>query len=292
MFPRSPRGGNWPSSTSIDVSWWTRQPATRSSPRTTSAPGNAAIVHHVIAFVVDPPRGRRRHDQRAIMQALTASHRNAPDGPASAGPAMASTSAVPVTWAPGQGSSNTRSAWACRSSHRQAGIQVHYNLADRRRGKTDSTAVQLRFADSVAAQLRFLLPDPFLERSAQRRTPDSLPPGQRDTEYTWTRTVSQLGVKRPGGGSGRRDAAHAPARSPPDHAPRRRQLRCASHLENWNFHWQEFYFYKKPIAHHSRHQIQVTCDYNTSGTPQAVLPGWGTRNEMCLAVLMVALPAQ
>ncbi len=37
-------------------------------------------------------------------------------------------------------------------------------------------------------------------------------------------------------------------------------------------------------------RIQVTCEYDTSMDTEAVLPGWGTRNEMCLNILIVALP--
>ena len=41
---------------------------------------------------------------------------------------------------------------------------------------------------------------------------------------------------------------------------------------------------------HAATQVQVTCEYDTSADTAPVLPGWGTRNEMCLTVLMVALP--
>ena len=70
-------------------------------------------------------------------------------------------------------------------------------------------------------------------------------------------------------------------------------VRATSDLENWNFHWQEFYFYKgtPPVITPST-QLELTCEYNTSADHDPVLPGWGTRNEMCLNVLMVALPAQ
>ena len=65
---------------------------------------------------------------------------------------------------------------------------------------------------------------------------------------------------------------------------------CAAHLENWDFHWQEFYFYKTPIKMAGTSLLQATCEYDTSADTAPVLPGWGTRNEMCLTVLMVALP--
>jgi hypothetical protein len=67
-------------------------------------------------------------------------------------------------------------------------------------------------------------------------------------------------------------------------------LACAAHLENWDFHWQEFYFYKTPPTITPTTQVRVTCDYDTRNDTMPVLPGWGTRNEMCLTVLMLALP--
>ena len=60
-------------------------------------------------------------------------------------------------------------------------------------------------------------------------------------------------------------------------------------LENWDFHWQEFYFYKTPPRMTPTTQLEVTCEYDTV-RHRARVPGWGTRNEMCLNVLMVALP--
>ena len=179
-------------------------------------------------------------------------------------------------------------------------VQVHYNLADPTTlGQTDSSTVQLQFADSVQRELIFLLPDPFLETIGRKDAqgnpdPDSLPAGQADTKYTWTVSGSDLGVKGI-------PSVDLMAVMPHMHQRGVRQtmqvgtvgnMSCASHLENWSFHWQEFYSYKAPIKITPDTQISVTCEYNTSSDTQAVLPGWGTRNEMCLNVLMVALPAQ
>ena len=52
------------------------------------------------------------------------------------------------------------------------------------------------------------------------------------------------------------------------------------------------YFYRTRPRRTPRSQIEVTCDYDTSQDRVPVLPGWGTKNEMCLTVLMVALPPQ
>ena len=95
---------------------------------------------------------RRRSCRRWTTRRPTASA-----GPVSAARATASTSSgVPVTWAPGQGSSATRPAWAFRSSTTdKLVIQVHYNLVDpSTAGKTDSTTVRLRFASTGEPRAR------------------------------------------------------------------------------------------------------------------------------------------
>jgi len=69
-------------------------------------------------------------------------------------------------------------------------------------------------------------------------------------------------------------------------------MTCASRIENWDFHWQEFYLYKTPPRITPDTQLEVTCEFDTSRDRDPVFPGWGTRNEMCLNVLMVALPPQ
>jgi Tfp pilus assembly protein PilV len=67
-------------------------------------------------------------------------------------------------------------------------------------------------------------------------------------------------------------------------------MSCISELDNWNFHWQRFYTYRTQPRVTPDTTIEVTCDYNTSADTAPVLPGWGTQNEMCLPVLMIALP--
>src|SRR5262249_25651767 len=172
-------------------------------------------------------------------------------------------------------------------------VQMHYTLADPgSTGKTDSTTVHLRFAPQVARQLAFALADPFLA-SLNNATPDSLPPGQADVPYTWTLTGQQLGIDGV-------PSVDLVAVLPHMHGRGLRQvlrlgpaggdLACAAHLESWSFHWQEFYFYQTMPKITPTTQVQVTCEYDTSQDTTPVLPGWGTRNEMCLAVLMVALP--
>ncbi len=266
-------------------------------------PGNAAIVHHLLGYIVDPnAMGDGGMTNAQIMTNLQAQSPNRAGWPCFGGAGDGvNIDSLPIAWAPGQGIVEypTGMGVSIKATEKMV-VQVHYNLADPTTlGMTDSSTVQLQFADSVQRELRFLLPDPFLNTIGRKDAqgnpaPDTLPPGKADTMYTWTVSGSDIGIKGVA-------SVDLMAVMPHMHQRGLRQtmnigspgnLACASHLENWSFHWQEYYAYKTPIALTPATQIQVTCEYNTSGDAQPVLPGWGTRNEMCLNVLVVALPAQ
>ena len=261
-------------------------------------PGDPAVVHHVLMFVVDPQgTGQGGRTNAAIMNDLDAASPDRLGWPCfgAAGEGVSPTG-VPVTWAPGQGVVTYPEGMGVqiRATDKLV-VQVHYNLADpKTAGASDSSKVHLRFADSVTRPLVFLLPDPFLD-SLGNATPDSLPAGQSSARYTWTRTGAQLGLGSKGPASvdlvsvmphmhGRGVHQTMKIGSPGN-------LACASDLAGWDFHWQKFYSYKVFPKITSTSQIEVTCDYNTAADTKPVYPGWGTQNEMCLAVLMVALPA-
>jgi len=267
-------------------------------------PGDAAIVHHVIVYVVDPQApgqgaASAGKTNAAIMQGLDAASPDRLGWPCfgSAGDGV-NVSGAPVTWAPGQGIvAYPPGMGAPISATDKLVVQVHYNLADIPAGsapRTDQTKIHLRFAPTVDRQVVFLLPDLFLG-SLDSATPDSLPPRQADTAYTWKVTGSDLGIDGTAipsvdlvavmphmHGRGIRQQLRIGAGDPPA---------CAAHLENWNFHWQQFYFYDQPITITAGSKVQLTCEYDTSRDTLPVMPGWGTKNEMCLAVMMVALPA-
>jgi Copper type II ascorbate-dependent monooxygenase, C-terminal domain len=262
-------------------------------------PGDPSIVHHVLGFVVDPQKvAGGGMTNAAVMQKLD------DQSPARLGwPCFGAAGegvdveGVPVTWAPGQGVVNYPAGMGVPiHATDKIVIQVHYNLADlSSTGKSDSTAIHLRFADTVNRELAFLLPDVFLDSlgktdSQGHPTPDVLPPQKADAKYTWSLSGREMNLGA---------AVDLIAVMPHMHGRGIRQqmrlgtptsLSCAAHLENWSFHWQEFYFYKTPPVLTPDTQVEVTCEYNTTMDTEAVLPGWGTRNEMCLAVLMVALP--
>jgi hypothetical protein len=262
-------------------------------------PGNAAIVHHIIGFAVDPSApGDTGEPNSVIMQRLHDASPGREGWPCfgAAGDSV-SVAGVPVEWAPGQGvvSYPDGMGFQMKSSYRYV-IQVHYNLADpQSAGQQDSSTMRVRYTDAVNRRVVFFLPDGFLD-TLRAGSPDVLAPGQASVVYRWHRTAAQLGV--PSGlpyvdlvGVG----PHMHTRGigqELDIGSSDGPSACASELTHWDFHWQKFYFYK-PGNYPRLTQtsfIDVACTYDTQAETAPVLPGWGTRNEMCLTVLMVALP--
>ncbi len=260
-------------------------------------PGEPTIVHHVVAMIVDPNKKTAKGNTNAEqMKALDDAD---PDRPgwecfSLAGEGVELDS-VPAIWAPGQGPVSYPEGLGVR--HRttdQVVVQIHYNLADPgHQGRSDSTTVKLRHADTVQRRAIFSLTDPFVE-SAARGKPDSLAAGMKSVEYSWTRTGLQMGLP-PGAPlelvglmphMHTRGVRKQMSITGPDGASQ-----CADKVDRWDFNWQKFYFYKgtRPTLT-SDSKVSMTCQYDTSMDQMAVFPGWGTRNEMCIAILMLALP--
>jgi mono/diheme cytochrome c family protein len=258
-------------------------------------PGTPAVIHHVLGMLVDPdaPAEVPGQTNGALMAALDA---ESPDrdgwpcfGMAGDGVEVES---VPVIWAPGQGVVEFpgESGVPLAPSHRVV-VQVHYNLADDPGAITDTSMVRLRLASSVKNVGVFVLDDPLLD-TLYDDVPHALAPGQPSVKFTWKRdlkdyfgdlpNVELLGLMPHMHQRGHKYRLNLGAGG---------DLGCAMDVPSWDFHWQRMYFYAQPLAVTSSSQLEVTCDYDTSGDTDPVLPGWGTRNEMCLATMYFAIPA-
>jgi len=259
-------------------------------------PGNAAIVHHVLVFTVDPAvvvGGKTNGD---VMSALDAASPDRAGWPCFGGAgAGVEPDAIPVTWAPGQGMVNyPDGVGAGVTAAEKVVVQIHYNLADPATlGQRDQTTVRMRFAATVARRAVFALPDKFPD-TVGAATPAMLPPGQASTTFTFDVTAQELGLDR---------LAYADVLAVMPHMHERGhrlELRhaatatatpaCIARVAAWDFHWQKMYGYRTPIRLGRTSKLTVSCDYDTRGVTDPILPGWGTQNEMCLTVLMVALP--
>lgn len=265
-------------------------------------PGAPAIVHHVVVTIVDPAAPAETDvpgtTNRQVMDALDA---ESPDrlgwpcfGLAGEGVSVRS---VPVVWAPGQGVVNfPGSSGVPLLPGQKLVVQMHYNLADSTHvGKSDQTSLRLRLTDQVENVGIFALPDPLLE-SLYEPPSHQLEPGKPSVVYEWKRGLQELGLDKVPELKLYGVMPHMHERG------RTYQMRvktsasgpdqCGADVKRWDFHWQRLYFYREPLTMTPETEFSVRCDFDTSDATSPVLPGWGTRNEMCLATLYFTLPAK
>jgi mono/diheme cytochrome c family protein len=260
-------------------------------------PGNREIVHHILGFIVDPDGATRDGRSNAqVMQALHDGDRT-PDreGWACFGGAGEGVrpEAVPITWGPGQTVFQYGDGLGVPlAPGRQLVVQIHYNLADAAtRGQPDHTRLALQLAPIVTRPAAFILEDPLLDSLDDE--PTLLEPGQRSVKYVWEETGADMRLP-PG------LQAELVTLMPHMHQRGRKftfevdngsGYECEGQIDHWDFNWQRHYDYTTPLPFTADTRVRVTCDFDTSDTTEPVSPGWGTRNEMCLATLMLALPA-
>lgn len=256
-------------------------------------PGNEAIVHHVLAVVLDPEaEGEPGLTNRETVEAYDADSPERAGWPCfdGAGPETDDKS-IPVVWAPGQGVVEYPNGSGLEVAEGDMIVaQIHYNLADPANlGSTDQTTVNLRFEDEVEHPGFMLLPDLFLETVFEGE-PASLPPGEESVEYAWD---IPLGFVLPEFGV---ETMQLYGVLPHMHEyGRRMDMRlsgtdgeqCAADVQAWDFNWQLMYFYENPVTLTGDQTLTVTCDYNTLNASDPITPGWGTQNEMCLMGLFL-----
>ena len=260
-------------------------------------PGNEALVHHVLGMFVDPnaPAELAGQTNGELMQALDD---ESPDrdgwpcfGLAGEGVAIED---VPLVWAPGQGVIEYPQGAGVRLRQDHGVVlQVHYNLAHSEdHGHSDQTTVRLQFTDTVERQAFFAIADQLLD-SLFDGAPTALAPGQPSVAYTWQQTGEQLGIP-PGVPLqllGLMPHMHERGHKYSFELGKNGAFECQGRVNAWDFHWQRLYLYREPPLLDADTLLRVTCDYDTSGDSMPVLPGWGTRNEMCAAIMMLAYPA-
>jgi hypothetical protein len=255
-------------------------------------PGNPALAHHLLLMVVDPnfvvAEGKTNMD---VMRAMDEASPDRLGWPcySLAGDGVAVES-VPVTWAPGMGVVPYPEQIGVRlPAGRVLVVQMHYNLIDEAvRGQSDSTVTNLRLVDEVAREGFFALPDEFLGSD------DTLAPGQESLPYTWE---IDIGDQLAASGIDRLDVygvfphMHELGKSYRlEFVDADGNAECGAQVDHWDFDWQLFYFYEKPIALTAGKRLRVTCNYDTSGRTEPTAPGWGTQNEMCVGGLFLVFP--
>lgn len=259
-------------------------------------PGNDQLVHHVLGFVVDPDAPSEfGMTNGELMQALDDESADREGWPCfgAAGEGV-NVESVPIGWAPGFGALPFPDRMGVRArQNRELVIQMHYNMADPTViGESDQTRVKLRLEDEVERQAIFLLNDRLLE-TLGTGAPDMIPPGEENATYTWEAPMSELlGAAPP-------IPLELVGISPHMHERGTRYtlelgddgaFECAGRINRWDFNWQRQYNYVTRPELRANTVVRLTCEYDTSADTEPVMPGWGTRNEMCTNSMMIAFP--
>jgi hypothetical protein len=257
-------------------------------------PGNADVVHHVVGTVVDPNRVVDGHTNAEIMQALDDESPDRIGWPcfSLAGDGV-EPDAVPVTWAPGQGIVEYPGGLGVKLPHdRVLVVQVHYNLAGASTAVApDQTRIRMRLADTVTRQGIFVLGDRLLD-SLYDPMPQVLEPGKKSVLVQWSEQGRELGLPDDFQGElvGLFPHMHGRGHKYTFEVSNGGDFQCEGRVNRWDFNWQRIYDYSTPLPFTADTRVRVTCDYDTSTDTEPVLPGWGTRNEMCFLMMMLALP--
>ena len=264
------------------------------------SPGNSAIIHHVLAFIIDPDAKTELADEPQLTngELMKRLHAETPDREGWSCFGMAgdgvSVNAAPVIWAPGQGPVEfpVKSGVPLKPSDKIV-LQIHYNMHDMSLvGQSDQTTVKLRLAEQVERVGLFVLIDPFLSSLYDDDTPAQLAPGKASVKYNWSMTLADYGLDQIPDLqlNGVMPHMHQLGRKYQLQVATPAVSTCAADVQNWDFHWQRMYFYDQPRTLDRNTTFKVTCDYDTTSVSEPVLPGWGTSNEMCLATLYLTAP--
>lgn len=254
-------------------------------------PGNHAIVHHVLGMPVDPHQVL--HDGRTNLDVMQAYDDESPDR--AGWPCFGAAGddveirGIPVAWAPGQGVVDFPEGVGVRvGADDFIVLQVHYNLADPATiGQSDKTDVQLRLEPTVEREGYYVLPDLLLDSVYDE--PILLEPGNPNLDFTWELPMGAFmfegleAIDIFGGFP----HMHEFGRKMRVTLDRDDTSMCVGDVPRWDFAWQLYYFYERPIRALPTDTLRVTCTYDTTSVTESIYPGWGTRNEMCLFGLLL-----
>jgi hypothetical protein len=155
-------------------------------------------------------------------------------------------------------------------------LQIHYNLHDG--ALPDRTRVDLELAERADPALVVPVADFHL----------AVPPGEEHAATSFTTTGLELPV--PVLVHGVFPHMHTLGRTLRlNRLPRDGDRECLADVPRWDFNWQQFYFYDRPVRLVPGDRVRVECVYDTRSRTDTVRWGEGTEDEMCLAFLYVTV---
>jgi mono/diheme cytochrome c family protein len=230
-------------------------------------PGDPREVHHAILYVME--------SAQADAQAEAADAADPKPGYLCFGGPGAAPSQWTVGWAPGSGALMYPQGTGLKlGAGRKAVLQIHYNMSNG--AFPDRTKVELSLEKSVDKQARIF---PVGTNDIV------LPPGQADAPATGS-------LKIPANAGQVTVWGVAPHMHQRGHTLRvdyqeGGQKACVVNVDDWNFHWQGFGLYDKPLTAQGGGTLSIRCGYDTTHETMVVQHGEGTSDEMCLNFLYV-----
>lgn len=264
-------------------------------------PGNARVVHHVIAFLIQPDKTQAVVDLDA--------NEAGPGYTCFGGPGGSNASLGWLgSWAPGSKASMYPDGTGLLvKPGSKVVLQVHYNTAAAPDGqRDDQTSVELALADSVQKRAWIM---PWANPDWVRRAQMPIPAGAKDVSHSWALDPTQfLGAitqqQLPSGQGFRVYAAGfhqhllgSSGRLEINRADGTKE--CLLDVPRWDFHWQRNYRFAKTKLFKPGDTLGITCHWDNSPDNQPVVGGvtqaprdanWGegTADEMCLGIFYIS----
>ncbi len=251
-------------------------------------PGNAGIVHHVIAYLVEP-------SQVAAAQTLD-DNEPGPGYTCFGGPGLnGGRMAWLGSWAPGSLGMDYPAGTGLRvAAGSKVILQVHYNTSHGHGGEavSDRTSVSMK-VDTAVDKVAFV--QPWTNINWIRNRSMNIPAGQADVVHAWgtdpTPVLQQLtgGVFQNNKAITLHDVAlHMHTLGTSTRMEIRRAgggNECLLDIPRWEFHWQGAYAFREPKVVNPGDSIHLECHWDNSA-PGARDANWGegTGDEMCLGL--------
>jgi hypothetical protein len=242
-------------------------------------PGNSAVVHHVLVYSVPETAA----DRLAQLEAED----DRPGYTCFGGPKIGSARLI-SGWVPGMLPLQFEDKHGIKiPAGSKLVVQMHYNTVYDKEG-TDRTTIDLHYVDPADAPLELaivpLLNSRFL-----------IPAGDDDVSVVATSDPIPLQVTL----HGIVPHMHLLGKSIDVKYVRDRtgDEMCLIDIPEWDFNWQGFFLYERPLTLPAGYRPVLTCRYDNSPAnqpdgrqPSDVTWGDGTYDEMCLVYFILRLP--
>jgi hypothetical protein len=267
-------------------------------------PGNPAVVHHIIAFLIAPETASSFEALDAMEAGPGYTCFGGPGGGVSGLRGVGSIGA----WAPGGRGGNLPPGTGIRvRPGSKIALQVHYNTLNSAPAP-DQTSLDFQVEQAVdkpGVGLPFVNPQWVIGGTM------TIPAGEKDVVHSFSADPSGFLSRIPGSPlvDGQPFVIHGAALHMHTRGTRGKlwitradgSEECMLDVPRWDFGWQMMYSFVEPKTFHPGEQLSIECHFDNSAENQPIVDGqrlppqdiaWGegTTDEMCLGGFFVTAP--